>query len=182
MPSLISTTTPLTASQEFDSTVQSLTRAVQITGSVFADQPGTLYVEQSGDGINFDTSVPISVPASTGVKIEVDVVSQFFRVRYVNNTTTQTAFRLYVDIRDPYGQFLLSALNPSSGGAWLVLYSSPQGWQVVGRFDGLDGWNANGNAAISTKTNGKYASILVSAVTVSQETLTTNSTHGPAAF
>lgn len=114
--------------------------------------------------------------------IETDVVAQFFRVRYINGPTNQTTLRFYANILDPYGAFLQAALAPSAGGAYVVLFQGANGYQFVGRFDGTDAWNANGNAAIATGKSGQYASFLVSNATVSQETLQTTTNHAPASF
>lgn len=183
MASLISTTTPLDVEGVFTSSVESLTRATQITGTVYSDQSGTVSIQQSGDGENFDVIQNISVEGGTASnKIEVDVITQFFRVVYVNGETAQTVFRLFVDIRDPYGDFLVAASAPSPGGAWVVLQQVGAGYNYVGRFDATDGWNANGNAAISQNKSGIYASFPVSDATVSNETLQLMSEHGPAEF
>jgi hypothetical protein len=63
-----------------------------------------------------------------------------------------------------------------------VLFDAPGGWQYVGRFDGTDGWNACGNAAISQKQGGTYGAIEVDLITVSQETLVTTTEHAPGTF
>ena len=64
--------------------------------TVFADQAGTLYIEQSSDGANWDISESISVSANTGQGISREVIGRYVRVRYVNGATAQTVFRLYV--------------------------------------------------------------------------------------
>lgn len=183
MSSLIQTTTPLGSGGSFVSSAQQTTRATQITGSVFADQAGTLYIEQGGDGTNWDNVTEIAVEANIGTSIEIDVTNQFIRARFLNGASAQATFRLYVDLRDPYGAFLLPASGPSPGGAYAVLFDDPaRGYQFVGRFDGIDGWNANGNAAIAAGRGGKYASFLVANAIVSDEVLMTVSEHGPDVF
>jgi hypothetical protein len=67
--------------------------------SVFADQPGTLYIDQSPDGTNWDVSESISVSANAGQAISREIVARYVRVRYVNGATAQTTFRLYVWLR-----------------------------------------------------------------------------------
>ncbi|MEM4847321.1 MAG: hypothetical protein QW794_06160 [Thermosphaera sp.] len=64
--------------------------------TVFANQAGTLYVEQSPDGSNWDVSESISVSASVGVAVVREIAARYCRVRYVNGATAQTVFRLYV--------------------------------------------------------------------------------------
>lgn len=182
MASLVSTTTPLAANGTFESGSINLSRATRITGSVYADQPGTLLVEQGGDGTAWDIQDTIDIPAGIGIPIDIPVLSQFFQVTYTNGATAQTTFRLYVDIRDPYGAFLVAASGPSAGGAYAVLYEGPNGWVYLGRYDGTDGWNACGNAAISQDKGGNYASVPVTQLTVSNETLQVTSEHAPGTF
>jgi hypothetical protein len=182
MASLISTTTPLAANGVFTSSVQNLSRAVGIVGSVLADQAGILSIEQSGDGTNWDIVQKFNVPANIGIPVSVPVVSQFFQVVYTNGSSAQTTFRLYIDIQDPYGNFLVASSGPSSGGAYAVLFEAANGWQYLGRYDGTDGWNACGNAAVSSGRGGNYASIPVTMLTVSNETLQTTTEHAPGTF
>jgi hypothetical protein len=182
MASLISTTAPIGANVTYTSGAESLSRATQITGSVFADEPGVISIQQSGDGVNWDIQTNFNVPANEGIAIEVDVISPFFQVVYTNGMNPQTVFRLYVDFRDPYGDFLEASQSPSEGGAWVVLQQTPQGYNYVGRFDATDGWNANGNAAITLNKSGIYASVLVTSLTVSSEVLSLSSEHSPASF
>jgi hypothetical protein len=67
--------------------------------SVFADQAGTLYYEQSPDNVNWDISEAISIAAGIGQGIVREIIARYVRVRYVNGATAQTAFRLYVWLR-----------------------------------------------------------------------------------
>jgi hypothetical protein len=90
------TTTPLAANASWTSSTDSSPYTRFICGSVYADQPGTLYVEQSPDGANWDIVDSYSVSAGTGLKFSVEKVLPYARVRYVNGATAQTVFRLYV--------------------------------------------------------------------------------------
>jgi len=90
------TTTPLAASASWTSSVDDSPYTRFICGSVYADQPGTLYVEQSPDGSNWDIVDSFSVSAGTGLKFSVEKVAGYARVRYVNGANSQTVFRLYV--------------------------------------------------------------------------------------
>lgn len=179
MPSL-STTTPLNAGATYNSGSIAVTRGVRISGTVFADRPGTIFIEQSGDGSNWDVSASYSVASSQGSGFEEDVVAPFFRVRFTNTSSSnQTVFRLYGFLQDVYGAFLAAASGPSSGGAWAVLQwnANTGSYIYVGRFDGLDGYNANGNAAVSKNQSGKYAAFPVVDAVVSDETLQTDTLH-----
>lgn len=100
MSTFIGSTSPLTASSTFISVSRQTDRADTINGSAFADVAGTLYVEQSGDGVNWDVSQSFAVAANTGVPFKVDVYLPFFRLRYVNGATAQGTFRLFSNLRD----------------------------------------------------------------------------------
>jgi len=96
---LTSTTTALGAGASYTSGSFTVSGYGRIVGTVFADQAGTLYVEQSSDGTNWDASASVSVSASTPTSFSVEVVAPTARVRYVNGATAQTVFRLYVRAR-----------------------------------------------------------------------------------
>jgi hypothetical protein len=89
------TTTPLAAGASWTSPVDSDPATGRIVGSVYADQPGTLCVEQSPDGANWDVVDCFSVSAGSGLGFSVEKVCPHARVRYVNGTAAQTVFRLY---------------------------------------------------------------------------------------
>lgn len=55
-----------------------------LTGILWADAAGTLFIEQSADGTNWDLSQSIAAVVSTGVAISVAIVAPFIRARYVN--------------------------------------------------------------------------------------------------
>ena len=90
------TTTPLAANASWTSSVDDSPYTRFICGSVYANQPGTLYVEQSPDGSNWDIVESFSVSAGAGLKFSVEKVAGYARVRYVNGANSQTVFRLYV--------------------------------------------------------------------------------------
>jgi hypothetical protein len=184
MPSLVQTTTPLTANDTFTSAAQQLSRAVALTGTVFADQNGQLIIEQSGDGQNWDINITANVTANVGEAIDIEVIGQFFRVRYVNGTAAQTVFRLFVDPRDPYGAFLTSPSDPSPGGAYAVLYwDTNRGTYVyLGRYDGADAYGANSAAAVASNQSGKYAAFAVTDALVTDETIFRTTEYAPDTF
>ena len=181
---VVSTTTPLAASSSFTSSSQFVQRATQITGTVFANQNGILEIEQSGDDTNWDATTSLAVTANSGQGFEIDLLSQWWRIVFNNTSSSaQTIFRLYADPRDPYGDFLAASSGPSAGGAYAVLYfNTSDTYNYVGRFDGLDGYNANANAALSQNISGKYASFLVDTATISDETIIQTTTHAPDSF
>jgi hypothetical protein len=93
---LDSTTTALAASGTY-TTASAVSCAVyrRIVGSVYSDQNGTLNVQQSPDGTNWDVTSTFTVTGGTGQGFSVEVVAPYMRLDYVNGTTAQTTFRLY---------------------------------------------------------------------------------------
>lgn len=67
----------------------------RIAGVVFSDTAGTLHVEQSVDGNNWDLDTTVAVAANVGSPVSVELVAPFYRVRYVP-TTNPAVFRLAV--------------------------------------------------------------------------------------
>lgn len=66
-----------------------------IVGLVFSDQGGTLNIEHSTDGQNWDVNdSPITVAAGVGQAFERKVYGAYIRLRYVNGATPQGVFRL----------------------------------------------------------------------------------------
>jgi hypothetical protein len=180
----VQTTVPLLASGTFDSGPIITSRALSFTGSVFSDQSGTLLIEQSGDGNNWDLTTTINVTGGTAAAINVTTLDQYWRVLYTNGGTNQSVFRLYVNARDPYGTFLQAAGVPTPGGAYGVLLYQPgaQTYSFVGRFDGSDEYGAITSAAIATNQNGKYAAFVVANCVVSEETIIRETEHAPDSF
>ncbi|MEM4430207.1 MAG: hypothetical protein QXM08_03525 [Thermofilaceae archaeon] len=91
-----STTTALAAGASWTSPTVDMLNHSKLYVTVFADQAGTLYIEQSPDGTNWDVSESISVSAGAGVAVVREIAARYCRVRYVNGATAQTVFRLYV--------------------------------------------------------------------------------------
>lgn len=90
------TTIPLSANSEWTSTTDSSTKTGKVVGSVYSDVSGTLHVEQSPDGTNWDIVDSFTVAGGSGLKFNVEKVCTYLRVRYVNGSSAQTVFRLYV--------------------------------------------------------------------------------------
>jgi hypothetical protein len=61
---------------------------------VFADEAGSLNIEQSADGTNWDLTETISVVADTGQGFKKDIYAPYVRLRYVNGGSDQTVFRI----------------------------------------------------------------------------------------
>lgn len=97
LPLLDSTTTALGVSGTYTtSNAFLLSRYKSIVGSAYSDQSGTLLIEQSQDGINWDVQSTVTVTGgSPSAGFDVDVVGTYGRLNYTNGATAQTVFRLY---------------------------------------------------------------------------------------
>lgn len=91
------TTTALTGGSSFTGVTLNLGANPLISlhrAVVFADQAGTLYLEQSRDGSTWRTTTTQAITASTATIVEEKIVCQYVRVRYVNGATGQGTFEL----------------------------------------------------------------------------------------
>ena len=90
------TTTALGASASFTSGSDDLNYRGHrtVVAHAFADQAGTLYIEQSPNGTNWDLVENVALSANVGVALVTVVESRYIRFRYVNGATAQTIFRL----------------------------------------------------------------------------------------
>ena len=88
---------PLLANATYTSPIQYwYNDNARIVGSCYSDVSGTLYIDQSGDGTNYDAVTSIAYTGGTVVPVSVERVCVQNRIRYVNGGVNQTAFRLYL--------------------------------------------------------------------------------------
>lgn len=109
-----STTTPLGSAGVFTGTSVDVSQYASITISAFADQAGTVNIQQSTDGTNWDiTGDSYAVTASTVRPISTPVFARFARVVYTNGGVAQTTFRLQTILHtvQPWG----SSVKPVDG-------------------------------------------------------------------
>src|SRR5690349_2828147 len=99
MAGFFASSAALTSGSTYTSPTFNTDRYSEIDGAVFADQTGTLFIEQSGDGTNWDVSTSYSITASDGKGFSEQIVLPFFRVRYVNGGTNQGTFRIKGKLR-----------------------------------------------------------------------------------
>ena len=90
-----STTTALAIDASWTSPSEEILNFGRITGTVFADVAGTIYVEQSPDNTNWDVVDSWSVAAGAGLGFSVELVGRYVRIRFTNGATAQAAFRLF---------------------------------------------------------------------------------------
>lgn len=92
-----STTTLLADGATYTGTQFATAGYNKIIGSVYSNATGTLYVDQSQDGTNYDVIDTIAYVGGvfTG-GFSVEVVAPYARIRFIDTpVTAQTAFRLY---------------------------------------------------------------------------------------
>jgi hypothetical protein len=89
-----SSTTPLAGNGTFSGTSIDVSVYGVITIFVFADQAGTLNLEFSTNGTNWDDINSYAVSASTALSVQFGPQARFFRVVYQNGSSAQSTFRL----------------------------------------------------------------------------------------
>lgn len=88
-------TKPLAKEAAFASAAQPLSYwDAAIKGSVFADKPGTLHIEQSPNGEHWDVDTSYAIEANKGKGFYEPACGEFWRIRYVNGSEAQGAFRI----------------------------------------------------------------------------------------
>ena len=106
---LNSTTTPLTANSTFTGTSEFCYQHSSFVVACKTDQDGTLYVDFSTDGTNWDSTLTYGVTASVNEVHRITVTRSYFRVRFTNGSTNQTYLRIQC-ILGP-GQLLSAPMN-----------------------------------------------------------------------
>ena len=91
-----STTTPVLATVAVASKVFTLDAHDEIVASCYSDVAGSLAIQQSFDGTNWDIVKTIAYTAAAVVGISVPIQGRYGRVVYTNGGVNQTTFRLYV--------------------------------------------------------------------------------------
>jgi hypothetical protein len=92
---MITELTPLGAAEEYvGDWIKTRQGGVGIIGTIFADQPGTLHIEQSSDGEHVDVDTSYDIVAGDGKGFRELMVAPYWRLRYVNGESAQGAFRI----------------------------------------------------------------------------------------
>lgn len=104
-----STSTILTAGQTFTGIAEDVLGFPGLCVASKSDQAGTLYVDFSPDGTNWDSTLTYSTAASTNEVHRLVVTRRYCRIRYTNGGVNQGYFRL----QTTFGPFesLTSGLN-----------------------------------------------------------------------
>jgi hypothetical protein len=90
-----SSTLLLANSGVFTGVREELSEYCSVQVSVFSDQAGTLTMEFSSDGTNYDVSSAVAITASIAKSYTLPVAGKYYRTKFTNSGgSTQTAFRL----------------------------------------------------------------------------------------
>jgi hypothetical protein len=118
------------------------------------DATGTLYMEQSVDGVNWDSSLSFDVEPDLNEVHRITITRSWYRTRYVNGSTPQTYLRLQTNFDDP--AILSTPLNSTlqQDGDSICVRSFPAELDIAaGRYEGTDIVNKFGrNTDISTNS------------------------------
>lgn len=87
-------TTPITGSGTYASSAIDGLTLRRVTGTVYADQAGTLNIQESKDGTTYRTTVTQAITASTPYAFDAIFHSRYIRLNYVNGAVAQTVFEL----------------------------------------------------------------------------------------
>lgn len=87
-------TTPLKASATWTSQVGMRERHDTINGTVASDVAGTLHIQQSTDGTNWDVDATYSITGGDGKGFTELLVAPYWRIYYVNGGADQGYFRI----------------------------------------------------------------------------------------
>lgn len=85
-------TTPLNAAATFTGTGVDVSGYPSVVCAVYTDQAGTLYMDFSPDGTNWDSSLSFSVAASTNEVHRLSVTRKYFRARFTNTSASNQTF------------------------------------------------------------------------------------------
>jgi len=104
------TTTPLAAAAIFTGTAKDASAFSSVVVSCKTDKLGTLYIEFSPDGTNWDSSLSFLVAVDTNEVHRLSVSKKYMRVRFEN---TDSAIQTYIRLQTLLGNqtLLTSSLN-----------------------------------------------------------------------
>jgi hypothetical protein len=87
-------TTPITGSGTYTSSAIDGLTLRRVTGTVYADQAGTLNIQESKDGTTYRTITTQAITASTPYAFDAIFHSRYIRLNHVNDAVAQTVFEL----------------------------------------------------------------------------------------
>ena len=130
--------TALEAEETFTGAWHDMKGQSSVMVACLSSTDGTLYIDQSVDKVNIDSSLVYQVSAGINEVHRIVIAREWFRVRFVNSNTNQTYFRLQTSV----GEFglLTSPLNSAiqeDADAIIVRSIDPQVDIARGAFTGF---------------------------------------------
>jgi len=91
----LETTTPLGANAEYVGQTQDRTYRTHawFHAMAYADVDGTIYIDQSHDGTNWDLVSSAGLTGGAGTALSARITARYIRIRYLNGAVAQTTFR-----------------------------------------------------------------------------------------
>lgn len=111
-----SSTTPLAGNATFTGTAEDVSKFGCIQVYLAADQSGTLNIDYSSDGTNFDqtesyTFTVVTPGSVTGTSFQFMTEGRYYRLRYVNGASAQLTFRLQTILKVQVGAAEVEAVS-----------------------------------------------------------------------
>jgi hypothetical protein len=141
----------------------------KVRGFAYADQAGTLYIEESDNNVDWSILKTISVTANTLINSDwASLTKRYYRLRYVNGATAQTTFNLYQELGagviDTLTQLTGSnAVNIKDSNGTSVFASSAVGDNNPGGFLAAGQYGFNGGTTWDRWRNNTEGTLLASA-------------------
>ena len=102
-----STSTPLNSAAVFTGTAREASAYSTVLISCYTDQIGTLQVQLSTDGVNWDSTLPSTVAANTNEVHRYVISKKYYRVVFTNTSASnQTYIRLQSILESSAAYFL----------------------------------------------------------------------------
>ena len=103
----------LTAGQTLTGLTEEVTLYPSVSIAVLTDGPGTVYLEQSPDSINWDDIEPVDVAANLNVKFVRTINRRYYRTRFVSSSGLAHSF---FRMQTMYGDFTSDGLGTGTSG------------------------------------------------------------------
>ena len=92
---------------------EEVTLYASVSISILTDGTGTVFLEQSADGTNFDDSETVLIAASLNKVITRSLTRRFYRTRFVSSSASPHTF---LRLQTMYGAFTSDGLGTGTGG------------------------------------------------------------------
>lgn len=173
-----SSTTPLGGGATFTGTSRDVLQYAAVEVFAYSDVAGTLYLDFSTNGTNWDLSIPYALTAGSTLDVPSGPHTRYFRVRYVNGGGAQATFRLQTlllaTIPAPHAiplgsiptagddavltQSEIIGLSSGGGGTYVPVKVSPSGAVQVGGT--VDIGQTNAASVLNTAPTTQYGLVV----------------------